>query len=671
MKKKIIVFSFFILTVFLLASCARDKNTIITDDSEKHFTYPMGEVTSFTVDEKRNLYFTTEDSTSLYCYNENGTLIKEYEIGEVEDMDTNLCIDDNYIYCFSYLEEDVAFKQLDLTSGLVNEFIIAKDTTGLIKMEIINDNIYYIRWSENYDLEQEYVRYDEDDDYYYMGETVAVYNTETKSTKALDIPNVILFSKTDNDNLLFYAYDSIGGYYFTVYDTDQEVFGEKTYNNDIGYVFSFAYDSIDDNIIYSKFHDQRLYVTKREDGSSKAEIMTDIVAMTGNDILYQDGYTYILNNANKMVTRVDNDKSMKNNMPLKIYQPSFYAEFPPGCGYNISSDTLSEENFALTILAGDSNFDLCLMSSDHVFSRSIRDKQPFHPLNDIPEVIDYLDLCFPYLKDAATSEDGDIWMIPITVDANCIVYHEENCKEEGIKIEDINSIDELIQLAKDLKHNPDTLDRYGFPSWHVDSYAIAQYVDFYGIKDNKAYFDTPLFRDLCRHLSKIRSAEAEDISSSIYQPVDVGFENYYDNFLFELLIYKFSMRDEDAYDLLRARPLPPIESNGKIANSINCVYLCVNPNSDNLENALNYIADLCGTMSTQFDTFILNDIDYYSYNESPLTQDLFDIYSNGNLSFNLSKEIFWNDYLDYHKGVINLDSLIMELERKINAYLNE
>lgn len=669
MKKRILRICLTILILFSLPACTRKDNAIIIDNQERTFTYDIDGVTSFTVDKDGNLYSVRKNSPSIYCYDEKGDFIKEYDIGE--GMNTNLCIDDNYIYYISYLEEGVALRRLDFTSGQVDELLHNKDITSIIKMEVINDNIYYISWSEDFDLDQEQVRFDEEDDYYYMGEIAEVYNIDTRTTQRLDIDNVILFTKTDKDNLLFYAYDGIGGFYFTTYNSEQEQFGEKTYNNDMGYFFSFSYDSGNDKIIYSKYNERKLYVAGRKDSSVKAELMRDVISASGNDIVYQDDYTYILDNISGKVKCIDNSNTIKNNKPLKIYQPSFYLDAPPGCGYNIDSETISEESFALMVLAGDSDYDLCLMSSDHNFSRSMRDKEPFYPLNDIPEVINYLDSCFPYLQEAATSESGDIWMIPIAVDANCIVYHEENCKAEGFNFKEAESIGELIQIVKNLSNNPDTLNRYSFPSLHINSYAIAQYIDFYGTQNNNTKFDTKLFRDLCIQMSDIMSPSAQDFSSRIYSPAYVGFENYYENYLFELLINKIRAYDESAYNLLKAIPLPPIEAGVYNPNSVNCIYICVNPNSDYLDSTLDYISDLCKAMSTQVDTFMLKDIDYYSYKDSKLTQDLYDIYSNGIVSFPLSQEIFWDDYLSYHNGEMDLDTLIVEIERKVNAYLKE
>ncbi len=669
MKIKI-CFCLTIVIMILLAGCSAKKAVITKDNRESSFTYDIDDVVSFTVDEDGRLYCSTRNGSSLYCFDNKGKLIKEYEIGD--GMNANLCIENNDIYYSSYQEDGVALRRLDLKSGEVYELLHDKEITSVIKMEVINNNIYYIRWSENFDPEQEQVRFDEYDDYYYMGELAEVYNIDQGTSKPIEIKNVLLFTKTEKDRLLFYAYDDVGGYYFTTYDTQKQQFGEKTYNNHIGYVFSFAYDSNNDKIIYSKFHDQKLYIADRQATGVKAEMMRGVLSMSGNDTLYHNNHTYLLDNISGKIKCIENSKAIKNNKPIKSIQPSFYIDVPPGCGYSINSETISGEEFALMLLSGDTDYDLCIMGSDDDFSRSVRDKEPFYPLDDIPEVKAYLDACFPYLKEAATSESGDIWMIPIAVNANCIVYHEDNCTAEGIRISEAKSIEELLQLVKDLRDKPNTQNRYRFPALSINEYAILQYINFYGVQDNKANFDTELFRDLCMQMSVIMSpTSSHNFESSIYGYADVGYENYYGNYLFELLMYRFRPYEDSAYPLLKAMPLPPIEPGVYTPNSVKCTYICVNPNSDNLENTLAYISDLCKDLSTQMDTYMLQDTEYYSFKDSQLTRDLYDIYSNGIISFPFSHEIFWDDYLRYHRGEMELNTLIMEIERKVNAYLKE
>lgn len=669
--KNIICLTICILS--LLSGCSSKKDIIATENGEASFTYDIEDVLSFTVDEKGKLYCSKSNSTSMYCFDNKGKLLKEYEIGE--GSNTNLCIENNYIYYISSVEKGGrALKRLDIDTGKVSELSINKEEINTVRsMEVINNNIYFLRWSDNYDPEQAQVRFDEYDDYYYMGEIATVYDIDKGKSVPIDIKNVMLFTKADKDSLLFYAYDDIGGFYFTFFDTQEKQFSDKTYNNNIGQIFSFAYDSDNDKIIYLKQIEQKLYATDRYDTKVKAELLRGVVALVGNDTLYHDNHTYILDNISGKIKCIDNVRAIKDNKPLKIYQTNYYfKDAPPGCGYNIISETVSEEELALILLSGDADYDLCLMSSNDDFSRSIRDKEPFYPLNDIPEAMTYLDACFPYLKEAASSKSGDIWMIPIAVNVNCIVYHEDNCISEGINFRETGSTEELLQNVIAISDKPNTRNKYSFPALSINENAIYQYINFYGVKDNKANFDTTLFKDICIQMSEIMSPTLlHDYTSSIYRVSDIENDDYYDKYLFELLLYKFTAYGDNAYNRLRAIPLPPIEPGVATPNSVDCTYVSINPNSSNLENTLDYISDLCVAMATQKDTFMLQDTKYYSYSDSNLTRDLYDIYSNGIVSFPFSYEIFWDDYLRYHRGEMELEKLIKEIERKVNAYLSE
>ena len=50
---------------------------------------------------------------------------------------------------------------------------------------------------------------------------------------------------------------------------------------------------------------------------------------------------------------------------------------------------------------------------------------------------------------------------------------------------------------------------------------------------------------------------------------------------------------------------------------------------------------------------------------------LYGIYENGELCFNVSSEIVFDDYISYCSGNIALDELVSESDRKLSAYLNE
>lgn len=59
------------------------------------------------------------------------------------------------------------------------------------------------------------------------------------------------------------------------------------------------------------------------------------------------------------------------------------------------------------------------------FGYHLREKGLFYPLNEVAGIQEYLDACFPYVKEAATDEDGNVWMLPVTVDIRSLLVSRE------------------------------------------------------------------------------------------------------------------------------------------------------------------------------------------------------------------------------------------------------
>lgn len=106
---------------------------------------------------------------------------------------------------------------------------------------------------------------------------------------------------------------------------------------------------------------------------------------------------------------------------------------PFGCGYEMERSVLEMDKFALKVMALDKDFDVCFVDSDDSFSYNLRENGVFYPLNEIEGVQEYLDACFPYVRDAATDRNGNIWMLPLTVDICGLLVSKEATDEILIK----------------------------------------------------------------------------------------------------------------------------------------------------------------------------------------------------------------------------------------------
>ena len=115
---------------------------------------------------------------------------------------------------------------------------------GFYGMVALEDSIFIIQRYRN-DKEQEMVRYDENDWYSYEGELLFHYDIVKDEMKTVDIPNIKLITKKNDTELLIYAYDQEGGFYFTSYNPISRDLGDKIYTDmKIDYISCMAYDYI-------------------------------------------------------------------------------------------------------------------------------------------------------------------------------------------------------------------------------------------------------------------------------------------------------------------------------------------------------------------------------------------------------------------------------------------
>jgi len=119
--------------------------------------------------------------------------------------------------------------------------------------------------------------------------------------------------------------------------------------------------------------------------------------------------------------------------------------------------------------------------------------------------------------------------------------------------------------------------------------------------------------------------------------------------------------------VVRAAALPYITDNK--SNVGTCYFLTVNPKSKNLKDALKYISSLCKYLTSYNNYIILKDRALYP--DTQVMDDIYEIYSNGDIQFTYPNELFINSYEKYLAGEMDLDSFIKEADRRLDTYLKE
>jgi len=97
--------------------------------------------------------------------------------------------------------------------------------------------------------------------------------------------------------------------------------------------------------------------------------------------------------------------------------------------------------------------------------------------------------------------------------------------------------------------------------------------------------------------------------------------------------------------------------------------LAVNPQSERLEDTLEYISVFCKYMMNKKDSFLL--ADEAMYTDTPFIREQYELYANGDINFRMDLEVYRGDFDDYICGRKELEETIKEVERKRKIYVGE
>lgn len=405
MKKKILCAV--LIASILMSGCGKKEYKEIKY-TERQFDYGIENVISFALDGE-DIWVSQENNEKLAQYDKEGKLLNEINIGG--ELNSIACCGDT-LFGFASDDKGATIKEINKSNGEIKENKMPEGISEIYSLIATKDKVYgiYFFQEEAEEVEEET---DEDDGYMDLHEHAVVFDRKNYKMKELPIKNVIGMTQVDEENIEYYAHDK-NGYYFTTYNCKTGKFGEKKYNNTYGYQFGFAVDSKQNKVICNDIKESRI-VLGTVDKEDKSEFLDNVFLANGNDIHVQNSECYVRDGNSKRITRISCDDAVKNNKKITFYKTS-EIDNPYGCGYNIKAVYPSSEEFALSVLAGDSDFDLCLTSSSEEYATKMRDQKAYYGLNDVPNVMKYLDECFTYVKEAAMTSEKEVWMIPVYVE---------------------------------------------------------------------------------------------------------------------------------------------------------------------------------------------------------------------------------------------------------------
>ena len=658
MKK---VFVLCLLLAYMLAGCGTKEQT---SNQQQEEMYPYAEnfyyadtvnCSAITADANGLLYTATYGSNTqkINVYDLDGNCVEQKVLGASAGDATLMEVVEGALYlivpeldCLNVLYE------VDTETWQARKLYSFYGYGNIRNLVRIGDYVYVFGKLSNPER-KEYEQYSEVYFYTYNGEAIGrlPVNVEIPELELLpiDFPKDIF--ATANNTLGVYGYTEESGYVIMEYVPET---GEvKVVTQKDSGVYS-CFDQCEQGYLSQK-STRLVYGTM--DGA-EAEVLDEDIH--SSRIIYNAGFMF-LKNYQEEVKRIYVKGELKDNKTLQFLSSAWISEsdMPYGCGYKMEQMTLDAESFALKVLAQDKDFDMYLLSSREGTSYNLKKNGAFYPLNEVEGVQEYLDACFPYVKEAAINEDGEVWMIPVALAIPGLVYNKEYCAEQGV---DFTQMDfaEFIDFTE--RAAEEDSDQIYISHLMLREQLFGQYFQRYDT------FDTQLLRKYAEQFKKCKSWVFNmlvfDLTPKFEKRTTTDF--YYDYCVYQwsLRDYKESLGDWDAIGLAG---VPKMEKD--MANVGTLTFLMVNPQSENLEDVLQYVSDFSKYMLKKKDSLML--ADETTYTDTPFTKDCYNVYANGAIQFEMDFSIYVDTFYEYANGETELEDMIAEIERRRNVYVGE
>ena len=482
----------------------------------------------------------------------------------------------------------------------------------------------------------------------------------------VDVP--IDITKTKEDTLLIYHYDEENGFGFMEFCPEEMVLEQIGWSESASKASNFI--QCEDGFIFYRNGKLRYGTVNNVEA-----VLTEKEVFLGKTPTYQRGFLFY--QAEDGVKRLGVTNLIETNTPIYMLLPDEYISFEPyDNGHPVKKMIVEPDEYTANVFAQDTDFDMYFLESRGTISYDIKEKGTFYALNEVEGVQEYLDACFPYLKEAATNEDGDIWMIPIGSAVSTLLYHKTYCEENGVDYTQMN-FSEFLTLVEEVE--VECPEKGSISTFLLVEEVLEQYLNVYDT------FDTNIFRTYAKQLRSIeenagRFYLSEDYIGSVRETTIIGVNDtvyteeqleQIPNFFYynELFIQDGSYYTKrlGQSDIVRVAGMPKVENNTKNIAVIGA--LAVNPNSKNLKITLEYISDVCKYMLEQKNTFLL--ADEATYSDEPFIKQMYEVYKEGSVHFAMDTDVYWNTFWKYVEGEIELEEMVEEIERNREKYVGE
>ncbi len=678
--KRIIVSILIVWFLFCFSACKTEERTIeILSASQDLFVYKgTEEADVIAVDEEGYLYTATyipkeksesiKESEYVYepsiqqfkVYDLEGNCVRQAEVGVGNGTIRFLTAEAGKLYCVvnkSTLENYMdTLYSIDIETWEVTE-IYGFDSYRSISTLVHLDDYFYVLGMLEYPSAKNYVLHPDVIFYEYCDEAISRIKVGEEQIQEelfpVDFPIDIIGTK--KNTLLIYHYNEEHGFGFLEFDPGAMTFSEVGWKKSS--VRANHFTMCEDGFVFYK--DSRIFYGTAD--GMEAEISSENVTIWCAPT-YQKGFLFYINTIDgKRVERIGISDLMRENKVIRFLMHEDTMDKPYGYGYRMEKQILDSEAYALKVLARDSDFDMYLLSSRNPISYNVKENGASYALNEVEGVQEYLNACFPYLKELAVNEEGDIWMIPVGLAIPVLLYHKEYCVDNEIELSEMD-FSKFLTLVEKVETN--TPNQGSISTYVMIEELFGQYLSRYDT------FDTDVFRNYAKQIKLLCENAGKLVFDSVILLEDLQVGNVpeilYDYNVYTYRLFQYA-RKLGTLEGLGVAGVPSMSE--ELGNVGTLTFLAVNPQSENLETTLEYISDFCHYMLNKKDSFLLEDI--ASYTDTPFIKEWYQVYAEGNVYFSMDREVYWNTFYDYLNKKIELEEMIKEIERKREIYVGE
>ncbi len=326
------------------------------------------------------------------------------------------------------------------------------------------------------------------------------------------------------------------------------------------------------------------------------------------------------------------------------------------------------------LLAGDSDYDFLVLSSNYPLAADIMRTGAYYALDEIPEVAGLLNRYHGYLKEAATAENGDIWMIPCGVDMPYVFYHETLCEEYGLDFTDMDYLEFMEQVEALPKNGEQT---FSVPYYLMTGDITDKFERIYGY-DNLSDSEIKLLRN---YMEKIRAYDIPFnegkwwLFSSEESAYYLSRESV-ENILFEMertynMVLSGSKHNAIRSGSFRAVKTPDLEQGVSGPNTAITTFLIINPNSAKLDLTLQYVSQLCEKLQKDTSLAFRQMSRGEDFSDNVLREDIYRLISEGEVKFSYPQDVVADELWAYRDGKQEFEVMLEEIQRNIEMYRKE